>query len=118
MLSTGGDTMPLRKANPALAAAAAPFGAPTAVFRAPPTAYLHYTTKFDGSQSTTNPPGRALTYLWTFSDSGTATGVTADHTFNKVGNVTVTLVVSDHQVKSAPVSYTIPVQASASPKHP
>lgn len=50
---------------------------------------------FDGSGSS-DPDGNALTYAWSFGDAGTATGVTATHTYAAAGQYLVTLTVTDN----------------------
>ncbi|MBK9013034.1 MAG: PKD domain-containing protein [Saprospiraceae bacterium] len=50
---------------------------------------------FDGSNSY-DPEGGPLTYLWNFGDgSPTATGVSQNHTYTALGNLTVRLTVTD-----------------------
>jgi hypothetical protein len=60
---------------------------------------------FNGSGSS-DPDGNALSYAWDFGDGGTATGVTASHTYAVVGSYLVTLTVTDNG--------TPPLSASAS----
>ena len=52
------------------------------------------TVKFDASQSTdsNNDP---LSFEWTFSDGGTASGAKVSHTFQKMGRYTIDLLVKD-----------------------
>lgn len=52
------------------------------------------TVKFDASQST-DPNSDPLTFEWTFSDGGTASGAKVSHTFQKMGRYTIDLVVKD-----------------------
>jgi hypothetical protein len=43
----------------------------------------------------TDPDGDALTYLWSFGDGGTATGLAVSHTYAQDGGYTVRLIVRD-----------------------
>ena len=63
---------------------------------------------FDGSHSS-DPQGLALTYRWSFSDGGSATGVTVSHTFQNHGSYTAAVVASDGQntSTSSPVQITV-----------
>jgi PKD repeat protein len=56
---------------------------------------------FDGAGSS-DPDGQPLTYAWTFSDGGTATGVSPTHAFATLGTHTASLVVSDGAASSGP----------------
>jgi serine protease len=69
-----------------------PNSAPTANFTATPSGALGVAV--NGSTST-DPDGDALTYAWTFGDGGTATGVTANHTYAAAGTYTIGLTVND-----------------------
>ena len=61
---------------------------------------------FDGSASA-DPNGDPLTYSWDFGDGSTGgTGVNPMHTYTASGNYTVTLVVNDGNLDSAPVTTT------------
>jgi len=51
--------------------------------------------QFNGSGSS-DPDGNALSYAWDFGDGGTATGVTASHTYAGAGNYIATLTVTDN----------------------
>ena len=64
---------------------------------------------FDGSGSS-DPDGQPLTYLWTFSDGGTASGVSPTHAFGALGTHTATLVVSDGITASAPSAATVTIE--------
>jgi PKD repeat protein len=64
--------------------------APTASFTINCT---NLTCSFDGSGS--KDDGTIVSYAWTFGDGGTATGVTANHTYAAGGTYTVTLTVRD-----------------------
>ncbi len=54
---------------------------------------------FNASTSS-DPDGNALTYAWTFGDTGTATGVTATHAFATAASFTVGLTVSDGKLSN------------------
>jgi len=58
---------------------------------------------FDGSAST-DGNGLALTYLWSFGDGSTGSGVTPTHTYAASGTYTVTLTVSDSKLSGTPSS--------------
>ncbi|MFQ5470056.1 MAG: PKD domain-containing protein, partial [Gammaproteobacteria bacterium] len=65
---------------------------------------------FDGSLSS-DPDGDALSYAWDFGDGTTGTGVNPGKGFAE-GIYTVTLVVSDGQLNSAPSTTTLTVTAA------
>ncbi|WP_271177415.1 PKD domain-containing protein [Leifsonia poae] len=50
----------------------------------------------NGSASS-DPDGTVASYAWTFGDGGTATGVTAGHTYAAAGTYTITLRVTDNR---------------------
>jgi PKD repeat protein len=54
----------------------------------------HQPVIFDASLSTTTN-ATIVSYGWNFGDGGTATGITAQHTFNSPGDLSVTLTVTD-----------------------
>lgn len=60
---------------------------------------------FDGSGSS-DPDEDALTYSWDFGDGATGTGVNPNHAYTAGGTYTVTLVVNDGKVASAPSTTT------------
>jgi chitodextrinase len=65
----------------------------------PPTASFTFacsdlSCSFDGSGST-DPDGTVVGYSWNFGDGGTASGVTANHTYAAGGDFTVSLTVTD-----------------------
>ena len=68
--------------------------APTAHAGGPYAGLRGQAIAFDGSGSS-DPDGQPLTYLWTFSDGGTAAGVSPMHAFAALGTHPATLVVSD-----------------------
>jgi serine protease len=65
--------------------------APVASFTASPSGL---SVSVNGSASS-DSDGDALTYAWTFGDGGTATGVTASHTYAAAGTYSVGLTVND-----------------------
>jgi hypothetical protein len=75
---------------------------------------------FDGSGSA-DPDADPLTYAWTFGDGATGTGPAPTHAYASVGVFTVTLVVHDGLLSSAPATTTVtidnlpPVVSLASP---
>ena len=65
----------------------------------PPTASFTYncagqTCTFDGAASS-DTDGTVVSYFWNFGDGQTGTGSNVQHTFNFIGNTTVSLTVSD-----------------------
>lgn len=66
----------------------------------------------DGSSST-DSDGTLASYAWSFGDGGTATGVSASHSFASAGSYEVTLVVTDDRGASASVTQTAVVTAPA-----
>ncbi|MFQ5470060.1 MAG: PKD domain-containing protein [Gammaproteobacteria bacterium] len=56
---------------------------------------------FDGSASS-DVDGDVLTYAWDFGDGSTSIGVNPTHTYTTAGTFTVTLVVNDGELNSAP----------------
>ena len=58
---------------------------------------------FDGSASA-DPNDDPITYSWDFGDGATGSGVSPTHTYAAAGNYTVTLIVSDGALDSAPAS--------------
>lgn len=76
--------------------------APTASFTAS-TSDLTVSVDASGSSDAEG----ALTYAWTFGDGGTATGVTASHTYAAAGTFTVNLTVTDSAGQTAATSQTV-----------
>ena len=60
--------------------------------------------------SSTDPDGDSLTYAWTFGDGGTATGVSASHTYAGPGTYDISLTVNDGRggTNTKTVSYVVP----------
>ncbi len=68
---------------------------PFAYFTASPASgYAPLLVSFDGRASE-DPDGDALTHSWNFGDGSTGSGETPSHTYDNVGNYTVTLTVTD-----------------------
>jgi PKD repeat protein len=63
---------------------------------------------FNGAGSS-DPDGDPLTYAWDFGDGTQGTGVAPTHTYSTLGTFTVTLVVSDGHVASAPATTTVTI---------
>jgi hypothetical protein len=64
------------------------------------------------SQGASDPNGDALSYHWTFSDGGTATGQSIAHVFNAAGTFTAQLSVSDGKANAAAPNATVTVGPS------
>lgn len=62
-------------------------------------AFTNPTVNVDASASS-NPQGGALTYAWDFGDGGTATGVTASHTYTATGTWTIKLTVANSEASA------------------
>jgi len=60
-------------------------------------------TRFDGSGSSA-PGGEIISYEWEFGDGGIATGVMPEHVYEKFGDFTVTLTVTDDMNASSTCS--------------
>lgn len=63
---------------------------------------------FDGSGSS-DPDGSIYSYVWSFGDGGTATGVTASHTYGAGGTYTAALTVTDNKGATQSTSQTLTV---------
>jgi PKD repeat protein len=68
---------------------------------------------FDASASSDD--GSIASYAWTFGDGGTATGVTASHTYASANSYTVTLTVTDNLGATGNTSSSVTVTAPPSP---
>ncbi|OFW25504.1 MAG: hypothetical protein A3H27_10655 [Acidobacteria bacterium RIFCSPLOWO2_02_FULL_59_13] len=79
--------------------------APTANPNGPYSGQVGETIPFDGSGSS-DPDGDPLTYSWSFGDGSTGTGVSPTHSYVAAGPYTVSLIVNDGQVNSAPATTT------------
>ena len=79
--------------------------APMANPGGPYTGQVGVTIAFNGSLSS-DPDGEPLTYAWNFGDGSTGTGVNPTHSYAASGTFTVSLIVNDGQVNSAPVMTT------------
>jgi len=64
---------------------------------------IPFTTNFDATLSFV-PEGEIVSYLWTFGDGSSDTGVVAEHTYKQDGDFEVTLTVFDAQGRSATTS--------------
>jgi probable HAF family extracellular repeat protein len=89
---------------------------PTADFTASPqSGIVPLVVRFDAAASQ-DPDGSIVSYAWDFADGGTATGMTAQHTFVAAGVFEVTLSVTDDDGATAsavrPVNVLSPVAAA------
>jgi len=64
---------------------------------------------FWGTNSTDPDGDEIVDYWWDFGDGTTAAGPVVSHTYAQAGNYTVTLVVADGRLESAPVSVVVAV---------
>lgn len=74
---------------------------PVAAAGGPYSGVRYQAIAFDGAASS-DPDGDALTYAWDFGDGSTGAGVSPTHSYATLGTFTVTLVVNDAKVSSAP----------------
>ncbi len=85
----------------------------------PPTAaFTHQSSGLlvsTNASTSSDPEGTPLSYAWTFGDGGTATGVTAAHTYATSGVYTVGLTVTDAGGVSASTSQQVTVTAPNQP---
>ncbi|MEZ4825146.1 MAG: PKD domain-containing protein [Bacteroidia bacterium] len=80
---------------------------PTASFQADKTSGVApVTVNFDASASV-DSDGTITAYSWDFGDGNTASGVTASHTFNAIGNYLVVLTVTDDSAATSNTSVSI-----------
>ena len=89
-----------------------PNQAPTAVAGGPYSGTVGNVITLNGSGSS-DPEGSALSYSWTVSDGRTLTGATPSISFATAGSYTVSLVVSDGLLNSAPSVANITITAGA-----
>ena len=73
--------------------------APKAEAQGPYFGFVNTPITFDGSTSN-DPDGTIIRYDWSFGDGTNGTGKMIAHTYNKVGNYTVTLTVTDDRGKN------------------
>ena len=81
---------------------------PVANAGGPYSGYRNTPIAFNGTASS-DPDNDPLTYTWTFGDGSTGTGPTPNHPYASAGNYTVTLVVSDGTLTSAPATTTVAI---------
>jgi PKD repeat protein len=88
---------------------------PTASFTvSPETVMLNEQATFDASDSSS--PGASITsYEWEFGDGTTATGQSASHTYDTMGEYEVTLTVTDDIGETASTTTTISLERSEGP---
>jgi PKD repeat protein len=94
----------------------APNQPPVAVITGPAVGTVNQALTFNAGSSS-DPDGDPLTYAWSFSEGGTASGPTTTRTYGAVGSYTVTLTVSDNQggVGSASQNITISLAPNQPP---
>lgn len=86
---------------------------PTASFTASPSSGpVPLNATFDASASF-DPDGDALTYVWSFGDGSSATGVSAAYNYSTAGNFVATLTVEDSNGAASQTSQTISVGNAA-----
>jgi len=84
---------------------------PTAAITFSPQDPLPGTTVQFNALSSRAAPGRTIvSYSWDFGDGTTGSGVQTSHLYPKIGNFTVTLVVTDDVGRTGVVTQTVPVQ--------
>lgn len=88
--------------------------APVAAFTAQPGALPDASLQLDGSTSFENG-GAISTYLWHFSDGGTATGPVVHHVFPAPGTYSVTLTVTDSYGQQASTANLVHVMRGGHP---
>ena len=75
----------------------------------PPSGEAPISVTWSGAAST-DPDGTISSYAWTFSDGGTATGLTANRVYTQPGTYSATLTVTDNQGATATHTASITVQ--------
>ncbi len=68
---------------------------PVAIITAPSKGYVGEPVEFSGANSVDD--GFILNYIWDFGDGSKSAGKIVEHTYKKVGNYTVTLIVYDNE---------------------
>ncbi|MBI4463529.1 MAG: PKD domain-containing protein [Acidobacteria bacterium] len=91
--------------------------APTANPGGPYSGQVGQAITFDGAGSS-DPDGDLLTYSWSFGDGSTGIGVSPTHSYSAAGAFTVSLIVNDGQVDSAPVMTTATITEAPPPNQP
>ena len=87
---------------------------PNAVMSANPSSGLApLAVSFSGSGSN-DPDGSIASYAWTFGDGGTASGVSASHTYTTVGTYTARLTVTDNRGGTGSTTTSITTTADTS----
>ncbi len=87
--------------------------APVATFTISPTdAIVGEAVFVNGSASTAASNRTIVGYRWDFGDGGSASGVTASHTYTAPGKYTIVLTVTDDAGRSAAASQTVTVNAT------
>ena len=84
-------------------------GAPTASFSFAVTAPGSHTVTFDGSASTAVGQAIVSTYIWSFGDGSSGSGVVTSRSYAAAGTYTVTLTVTDNLGRSGVTSQSITV---------
>jgi PKD repeat protein len=82
--------------------------APMASAGGPYSGFRNTAIAFNGSASS-DPDGDPLSYSWDFGDGSTGTGANPTHAYATLGTFTVTLVVNDGHVSSAPATATVTI---------
>src|SRR5690606_14155664 len=68
-----------------------------------------------GGSGSSDPDGQVTSYVWDFGDGGSATGVTASHTYAEAGTYEVTLTVTDDAGATAEVTREVTVAVAGTP---
>jgi PKD repeat protein len=98
---------------------------PIVTINSPPTSAFVYnpaspsvgaTVHFNASSSH-DSDGDQLSYLWTFGEGSSATGLTPNHSYSQSGNFTVTLTVTDSGTNPAALSNTRSLTVSVQPSN-